>query len=144
MREAEMRRRIEGFLERRMRGMLAPALGLGLAMAGCGDWGGSEYMAQFPRDGAGGAHDVGAPSDVPVYSAPVSSDGPMADTFGSKDTSSPADGMSDISGMVDTHPKPELDAAKDAAGEDAAGSEAHPGVDAGTGVDVGSDLGMRL
>jgi hypothetical protein len=36
MRELEMRRRVEAFLTRRMRVMLAPALGLGLAVANSG------------------------------------------------------------------------------------------------------------
>jgi hypothetical protein len=36
MRESEMRRRIEGFLKRRIRRMLVPALGAGVAFGGLG------------------------------------------------------------------------------------------------------------
>jgi hypothetical protein len=74
MRELEMRQRIERLLKRPMQGMLAPALGLALALGGC-EFGGSEYMAQFPRTN-GGSHDAsGSTSDVPIYSAPIPLDG---------------------------------------------------------------------
>jgi len=111
MRESEMRQRVDGFLKRRMKAMLAPALGLGLAVAGCGDWGGSEYMAQFPRgnDGSIVTHDGAGPT--PVYSAPVDSQ------------------------TVDTG----MDSAGNAAASSEA-QPSDPGVDAGvdTGTDLGS------
>ena len=151
MRESEMRQRIEGFLKRRMQGMLAPALGLGLALGGCG---GTEYMAQFPRseDGGGGNHDgVGLSHDTPIYSAPVTPDLAAADTFTGKDTLPLADDGAldlamtrDTNALVEVAPSdvaPIIDTGKDSAAEAAASSEAHPGMDVGTGVDAGVDLG---
>ena len=151
MRESEMRQRIEGFLKRRMQGMLAPALGLGLALGGCG---GAEYMAQFPRgeDGGGENRDgVGLSHDTPVYSAPVVPDLAAADTFTGKDTSPVVeDGALDRAMTPDTNVLAEValtdvaqivDGVKDSSTEAAASSEAHPGLDAGAGVDAGMDLG---
>jgi hypothetical protein len=151
MRESEMRQRIEGFLKRRMQGMLAPALGLGLALGGCG---GTEYMAQFPLEDAGGGHHdgVGLSHDTPVYSAPLTSDVAAADTLAGKDTSLVAeDGALDLLTTLDTNAlaevaptdvaPPIIDTVKDSAAEAAASSEAHSGMDAGTDVDAGVDLG---
>jgi hypothetical protein len=119
MRELEMRQRIERLLRRPLHGMLAPALGLGLALGGC-ELGGSEYMAQFPRTD-GGSHDTsGSTSDIPVYSAPI-----------------PLDGAVD-SGQVDAPLA--TDAEKDAAGDAAISSEARPALDTSAVVDTESKL----
>jgi hypothetical protein len=62
MREIEMRQRLGGLLKRRMQGMLAPALGLGMAVGGCGGL----YGAQFPR----GTDASGAAPDAPICTNP--------------------------------------------------------------------------
>lgn len=68
MREQDMRRRIEQFMERRLRAMLVPAtLGLGLALGGCdGD--------ALSTDDGGGKED--ATQSVPIYSAALPDAGP--------------------------------------------------------------------
>lgn len=122
MREAEMRRRIDGFLKRRMHGMLAPALGLGLAVAGCGKT-----------------------TSTPIYSAPNPDGqiGPIGDAASlthdvpaAPDLASVADAATDL-GKADLIPMDEAetpDTNRDAASE--AGSS-----DAGSGVDAEMDLG---
>jgi hypothetical protein len=116
MREIEMRQRIEGFLRRRMKGMLAPALGLGLAVAGCTkEVAIPVYSAPLPDGQIGPIEDAaGLTHDTPVYSAPVPPDGATA--LGS-------------------------DAKKDTSGEAGTGVDTGAGVDVGTGADVGVDLG---
>ena len=153
MRESEMRQRIDGFLKRRMQGMLAPALGMGLALGGCGKTTATPiYSAPNPDGDIGHTGDaVGSHGDVPVYSAPVPPDAALADAFAGKDTSSgdrafapdlatvadvaaPADGAMGEAGHV-------VDAAKDLAGEGGSSSEARPGVDAGESADGAADVG---
>ena len=148
MREFEMRQRIEGFLKRRMQGMLPPALGLGLALGGCGDWGGMEYMAQFPRDAdaAGVFHDAESLDD----DATIASDGAGGDALASKDTLRPGtDGARDVASIRDVRGMADaaqddvamaMDAARDSAGEAGASVDAVPGVDAG--ADMEADLGV--
>lgn len=132
MREHEMRIRIEQFLKTRMRGMLAPALGLGIAVVGCKQ-----------------------ESVTPVYSAPLtdgsfdkaaqilpdarasSPDVPLVDVPLGEDTSSLAS---------DTSPPNDKDALGEVslpeAGKEAAGSEA--GTDAkDSGVDFKKDFGFE-
>jgi hypothetical protein len=78
MRESEMRQRIESLLRRRV---LAPTLGLGLALVGCGG-GGSEYSAPIPHhlDAGDVSHDASGPSrDAPVYSAVLPLDAAVVD-----------------------------------------------------------------
>jgi len=104
MREWEMRRRIERALTQRMRGVLAPTLGLGMAIVGFG-CGGTEYGAQHPyyspqrldagdstQDGAGPGQDVPlyptpTPRDAATVDAPASLDTPSVDTADELDTS---------------------------------------------------------
>lgn len=105
MREFEMRRRIEGFLKRRMQGMLAPALGLGLAVTGCGE-SSAVYSSPAPKEDA-----AGLSSGIPIYSAPVAPDAYVADAFVGEDTLPPG---SDAS-LVDLTLVP--DAGSDAMGE---------------------------
>jgi hypothetical protein len=102
MREREMRERIEGLLRRRMQGVQAPILGLGLAIIGCG-CGGTEYGAQFPHDwgGDGAFYDAaGLGSDVPIYSAPEPLDAAVVDAAASDETS-PADVDRDLASALD-------------------------------------------
>jgi hypothetical protein len=131
MRESEMRQRIEGFLKRRMQGMLAPALGLGLAAAGCVE-SAAVYSAPNPDAPIGHVEDAPGGSPEAVYSAPFARDAYPADTFVAKDSlPTPVD----VS-LIDVAVVP--DASKDAA------SEAVPGMDvldAGAGIDSGADLG---
>jgi hypothetical protein len=72
MREQDMRRRIERFMERRLRSMLVPAaLGIGLALGGCdGD--------ALSTDDGGDKED--ATTTVPVYSATLPDAGPELPT----------------------------------------------------------------
>ena len=139
MREIEMRQRIDGFLKRRMQGMLAPALGLGLAAAGCEAT--PLYSASLLDAHIGSIEDAaGLTHDTPVYSAPIAPDVALSDTFAGKDTLSPgADIAPDLARVADA--SLQTDAAKDASGEAAASSEAHPGVDAGGSADSATDLG---
>ncbi|HEX7499236.1 MAG TPA: hypothetical protein VF524_02930 [Polyangia bacterium] len=127
MREAEMRRRIDGFLKRRMQGMLAPALGLGLAVAGCGKTTSTPiYSAPNPDGQIGPIGDAaGLTHDVPVYSAPIVPDALMGDAFVTMDTLPTGTDAPDLATASET------------------GSivDAIPAVDAGTGVDSGADLG---
>jgi hypothetical protein len=166
MREFEMRQRIEGFLKRRMQGMLAPALGLGLAVSGCTkEVAIPVYSAPLPDGHAGPIEDAaGLTHDTPVYSAPVPPDGATADAFAAKDTlpmgtdSAPdlgttadAFAASDLATVADAIVPADLlatadaalgsDAKKDTSGEAGAGVDTGAGVDAGTGADVGVDLG---
>jgi hypothetical protein len=68
MREHDMRRRVEQFLQRRLRTVLVPAtLGLGLALGGCD---GEGLLAED-----GGAKED-ATAEVPVYSAALPDAGP--------------------------------------------------------------------
>jgi len=141
MREIEMRQRIEGFLKRRMRAMLAPALGLGMAAAGCEKTVATPVYSSPNPDGQLGPREdaAGLTHDTPVYSAPIFPDAALSDSFEGKDTPSPgADGAPDIAAVADANVP--SDAAKDFAG-DAGGSEAHPGVDGGSSADSGADLG---
>jgi len=152
MRESEMRQRIQGFLKRRMQGMLAPALGLGLAVAGCEKMTATPvYSAPNPDAPIGHVEDAPGGKPEAVYSAPFVPDANMADVFVGKDTpptgpdsapdlaiakdvNAPADASvpSDVS-LADMATVP--DARKDSSGE------AGAGVDAGTGVDSAADLG---
>lgn len=103
MRESEMRQRIEGLLRRRMQGVLAPALGLGLALVGCG-CGGTEYGAQFPHhvDADDVTHDAAASWDTPIYDAPLPADAPPAEIPPSNDTLPPGvDGVLDSEAVSD-------------------------------------------
>ena len=150
MREAEMRRRIDGFLKRRMQAMLAPALGLGLAVAGCGKTTSTPiYSAPNPDGQIGPIGDAaGLAHDTPVYSAPMAPDASTADVWGAKDTTvlgleaapdvaSVADAATDF-GKADLIPIDEAetpDANRDSPSE--AGSS-----EAGSGVDAGMDLGI--
>src|ERR1035441_8499987 len=131
MREAEMRRRIDGFLKRRMQGMLAPALGLGLAVAGCGKTTSTPiYSAPNPDGQIGPIGDAaGLTHDTPVYSAPIVPDAHMADAFVDRDT------------LPTGTDAPDLATGKDSASGTGAIVDAIPAVDAGTGVDSGADLG---
>jgi hypothetical protein len=153
MRESEMRQRIEGFLKRRMQGMLAPALGLGLAVAGCGE-SVSVYMGQLPSDAADVTHDTPGSSDS------IAPDSPTADVLAAKDT---ADGLAakdstflgpdtalDVASSTDVNVLEDLAKIVDLAKIDESQApdvnkdtspEAGAGVDAGTGVDAGADLG---
>jgi hypothetical protein len=138
MREAEMRRRIDGFLKRRMQGMLAPALGLGLAVAGCGKTTSTPiYSAPNPDGQIGPIEDAaGLTHDTPVYSAPVP-DAHMADA---KDTNVPEDVFAPEDALlVDGALVP--DAGKDSASETGSSVDAIPAVDTGTGADSGADFG---
>jgi hypothetical protein len=83
MRESDMRQRIEGLLRRRMKGVLAPTLGLGLAIIGCG-CGGTEYGAQFPHPWDGGLPSVRLDADV--EDAPAGDETSPADTDNGLDT----------------------------------------------------------
>lgn len=131
MREFEMRQRIEGFLKRRMQGMLAPALGLGLTVAGCTQMSVTPvYSAPNPDAPIGHVEDAPGGQPEAVYSAPFAPDANTADVFVGKDT--PPSGPDSA---------PDLAIAKEPdAGQDTSG-EAGVGVDAGTGVDSGADLG---
>jgi hypothetical protein len=165
MREFEMRQRIEGFLRRRMQGMLAPALGLGLAVAGCTkEVAIPVYSAPLPDGQIGPIEDAaGLTHDTPVYSAPVPPDGATADAFAAKDTlPMGTDSAPDLAPTADAFAAPDLatvadatvpadllaadaalgsDAKKDTSGEAGTGADTGAGVDAGTGADVGADLG---
>jgi hypothetical protein len=159
MRESEMRQRIEGFLKRRMQGMLAPALGLGLAVAGCGKTTATPvYSAPLPDGHVGPIEDAaGLTHDTPIYSAPIVPDAYTADAFVGKDTSPtgpdsgpdlaaakdvnvPADvlGPADVS-LADVVLAP--DTRKDSSSEAGSSADTIPAVDAGAGVDSGADLG---
>ena len=147
MRESEMRQRIEGFLKRRMQGMLAPALGVGLAVAGCGKTTSTPIDSAPNLDGhAGPIEDAaGLTHDTPVYSAPIAPDGSTADAFATQETPPMGpDTTLDLAPVADANvpmdlPKPvdltkidELqvpDGKKDTLGE------------VGTGVDAGVDSG---
>jgi hypothetical protein len=96
MREFEMRRRIEGFLKRRMQGMLAPALGLGLAVTGCGESSARLFIA-CPKRGRGRL----VLRHVPIYSAPVAPDAYVADAFVGEDTLPPGSDASLVCGRPD-------------------------------------------
>jgi hypothetical protein len=156
MRESEMRQRVEDFFKRRMQGMLVPALGLGLAVAGCEKTTATPvYSAPNPDAPIGHVGDAG---DVPVYSAPIAPDAYLADALVGKDTLPPGTDSepdhvrdtnvpSDVSALADVW-QADLalvpDAGKDAVSEAGAGVDAIPGVDgadAGAGVDSGADFG---
>jgi hypothetical protein len=153
MREIEMRQRIEGFLRRRMKGMLAPALGLGLALAGCTkEVAIPVYSAPLPDGQIGPIEDAaGLTHDTPVYSAPVPPDGATADAFAAKDTlPTGTDSAPDLATVADAIVPADLlvadaalgsDAKKDTSGEAGTGVDTGAGVDVGTGADVGVDLG---
>lgn len=154
MRESEMRQRIEGFLKRRMQGMLAPALGLGLAVTGCGRTTSTPvYSAPNPDGPIGHVEDA---TGIALYSAPIVPDAYVADV--AKDTLAPGpDGApdqardtnlpSDVSAPAEASPVDLAlvpDAGKDVASEAGFGVDAVPGADgadAGTRVDSGADLG---
>ncbi|MGD0838060.1 MAG: hypothetical protein ABSB49_15585 [Polyangia bacterium] len=71
MREKEMRRRVERFLQTRLRRMLAPAtLGLGLAMAGCPS-GGSSGTNDASGMVSGDASGADAYQVAPMYMASI-------------------------------------------------------------------------
>ena len=153
-----------------MQGMLAPALGLGLAVAGCTKTVATPiYSAPLPDGHVGHIEDAaGLTHDTPVYSAPLLPDGATADAFAAKDTmpmgtdSAPDLGTTaDAFAANDTLPigtdsAPDLAAGADAivpedllvadaaqgsdAKKDTVG-EAGTGVDAGTGLDAEADLG---
>jgi hypothetical protein len=158
MREAEMRRRIDGFLKRRMQGMLAPALGLGLAVAGCGKTTSTPiYSAPNPDGQIGPIGDAaGLTHDTPVYSAPIVPDAHVADAFVARDTLPTGTDAPDLATAKDTNVPEDAfapadaslvdvalvpDARKDSASETGSIVDAIPAVDAGTGVDSGADLG---
>jgi hypothetical protein len=152
MREAEMRRRIDGFLKRRMQGMLAPALGLGLAVAGCGKTTSTPiYSAPNPDGQIGPIGDAaGLTHDTPVYSAPIVPDAYMADAFVARDTVPTGTDAPDLATAKDTNVPEDVSAPADASPGDVAlvpdarkdsASETGSIVDAGTGVDSGADLG---
>lgn len=149
MRESEMRQRVEGFLKRRMQGMLAPVLGLGLAIAGCEKTTATPtYSAPLPDGHVGSIEDAaGLTHDTPVYSAPIIPDAYTADAFLAKDTG--PDRAPDLAIAKDTNVPADAsladvamvpDAGKDSASEAGLGGDAIPAVDAGTGVDAGTDL----
>jgi hypothetical protein len=153
MRESEMRQRIDVFLKRRMQGMLAPALGLGLAVAGCGKTIATPvYSAPLPDGHVGSIEDAaGLTHDTPVYSAPIFLDAYTADAFVAKDTQPPGpDRAPDLATAKDTNGPADVsladvsmvrDAGKDSASEAGSGGDANPAMDAGAGVDSGADLG---
>ena len=155
MRESEMRQRIEGFLKRRMQGMLAPALGLGLAIAGCEKTTVTPvYSAPLSDGHVGPIEDAaGLTHDTPVYSAPIIPDAYTADAFVAKDTGpdrsldlateKDTNGPADVSAPADLSLADVAmvrDAGKDSASEAGSGGDAIPAMDAGTGVDSGADL----
>jgi hypothetical protein len=168
MREAEMRRRIDGFLKRRMRGMLAPALGLGLAVVGCGKTTSTPiYSAPNPDGPLGPVADATGLSYETLYSAPIAPDASVADAFVAKDTMavgpetapdtvSVADAATDFgkADLIKIDEAETSDAKQDASSEagssEAGSSEAGPGLDLGIppvrymaqAPDAGRDLGM--
>lgn len=129
-----------------MQGMLAPALGLGLAVAGCGKTTSTPiYSAPNPDGQIGPIGDAaGLTHDTPVYSAPIVPDAHMADAFVDRDTLPTGTDAPDLATAKDTNvPEDALapDAGKDSASETGSIVDAIPAVDAGTGVDSGADLG---
>jgi hypothetical protein len=98
MREWEMRQRIERIFKRRVPGILAPTLGLGLAIVGFG-CGGTEYGAQYPHGSSPrlDAGDVildaaGPRQDVPIYSAPIPLDAAPVDAPAGNELDASPDG----------------------------------------------------
>jgi hypothetical protein len=158
MRESEMRQRVEGFLKRQMQGMLAPALGLGLAVAGCGKTTATPVYSAPNLDAPIG-HVEDAPGGKPeaVYSAPFFPDANTADAFAGKDTSPTGqDSGPDLATAKDTNLPADVlapadvsladvalapDASKDSSSEAGSSADTIPAVDAGTRVDSGADLG---
>jgi hypothetical protein len=164
MREIEMRQRIEGFLKRRMQGMLAPALGLGLAVAGCTRTSATPvYSAPNPDGPIGHVEDATGGKPEAVYSAPFVPDAYTADAFVAKDTQlTGPDGAPDLATVKDTNAQADVlvpadaarvdvaladaalaqDARKDVASEAGSGGDVTPAADAG--VDSGADLGGTI
>ena len=159
MRESEMRQRIEGFLKRRMQGMLAPALGLGLAVAGCGKSTVTPaYSAPNPdghavpiEDAVGLTHDTaGATGDSSVDSVPTAPDSSPGDAVAvNKDASGPETRL-DLAPEADANVEVDLAKIPDGAqtadlqtadGKTDTSGEVGAGMDTGTGADAGADVG---
>jgi hypothetical protein len=131
MRETEMRQRIEGFLKRRMQSMLAPALGLGMAVTGCQKESVTPvYSAPVPDASLGPTQD--APSLIEAAPAP---DTLLADAFVPLDTNLPGP---DVVTGADSQPQQDL-----ATVDGPAGTDAKPDTsgEVGPGLDAQSDLG---
>jgi hypothetical protein len=146
MRELEMRQRIERFLKRRMQMMLAPALGLGMAVTGCQKESEPKSLYMGPMVDANPT--AGASDSAPSFrdAAPadmlISADVAVAGSDAASDQPSPTDAsarqdlaMQDLA-TIDA--SPELDAGTDAKPDSVADTSA----EAGAGVDVVGDTGL--
>ena len=145
MREIEMRQRIEGFLKRRMQLMLAPVLGLGMAVTGC-QTGVSLYMGPMPD--ANPSHTAGASDSAPSFgdAAPadilISADVAVAGSDAAPDQPSPPDASARqdlaMQDLATTDASPELDGGMDAKPDSIADTPA----EAGARVDAVGDTGL--
>jgi len=144
--------------------MLAPALGLGLAVSGCGKTDATPvYSAPNPDGPPGTVEDaVGLTRDTSADLAPLNSDVPTSDAFVAKDGQPIGpDAKADSAFVADKNLPDELvrpdvaqepEAKKDSSGEADAGLDAgtafdagivpdtRPGLDTGTGLDVRVDF----
>jgi hypothetical protein len=145
MREQEMRLRINRFLKARMSQTLMPAaMGLGLALAGCGE-GKSLYMGPLPTDGPVRKDALVEAGPAPLYASPMDGPTPLGPDAFLTDTPIYSAPLPDARDALVDGSDASLPDARDAQASDAFAADATT-IDAGTmdatpALDGGADLG---
>ena len=131
--------------------MLAPALGLGLAVAGCGKTNVTPAYSAPNPDGPQGTFEdaAGLTRDTSADSAPLNSDVPTSDAFFAKDSKPIGpDATGDSAPVADTNVpdalvRPDVaqepDVKMDSSGEAGADLDAGTALDSGPGLDSGTN-----